>query len=160
MHIPSRPRSRRERAPDPEATARNLGLGVWSAGFAGLFGFILFSPVLSLVATLIVARFARRTAGRAAENARIALNWQWTYLLVHAALLGLHGAMLLFVTAGTTTGPASVTAGLLLVPAIVNVGAALFGAIRAFEGGVFRFPLAIPFRRSAVEGRDDQVDPI
>lgn len=140
-------------SPVPPAT----GTLPWALGFIAYIGFPPF--VIAVVAGLCMAgplRSQRRRGALAAENARHAANWGFTYALLTVVFIG--GALLIVAIAtgfqgGTIPPHIEVVVFTLIGIGFLGLGiaqavAAIGGTVVSSRGRVFRMPIAIPFLRA------------
>ncbi|PPI74006.1 hypothetical protein C5E12_03855 [Rathayibacter rathayi] len=73
---------------------RNGARAVWFAGLSALAGFVVISPLISLMATVMVWGSRRRIGTLSDRNGLVAVNWQLTYLALQLMLVPLHLALI------------------------------------------------------------------
>ncbi|WP_372467243.1 DUF4870 domain-containing protein [Microbacterium maritypicum] len=136
----------------PPAVAPARGLLPWALGFLVLIPFPFIGGLASGLAMAVSGGSARRTGGPAAENARSALNWGLTYLMVSTVLLVMHFVLLITVTSqgNASTGffPLGIPITLYFAVSLLHVVLVIIGTVRVSSGGVMRVPFAIPFARA------------
>ncbi|WP_105720762.1 DUF4870 domain-containing protein [Microbacterium sp. MYb66] len=133
----------------PATPAR--GLLPWVLGFLILIPFPFVGGLASGIAMAASGGSARRAGGPAAENARSALNWGLTYLMVSTLLLLLHFVLLFALTSQTpATGffPLGIPITLYFAVSVLHLVLVIVGTVRVSSGGVMRVPFAIPFVRA------------
>jgi uncharacterized Tic20 family protein len=94
---------------------------------------------------------SRRAGGAARENARAALNWGLTYLMVSTLLLILHFVLLAVLTAGAPVSdfyPLGIPITAYFALSVAHLVVVIVGTVRASSGKVMRVPFAIPFLRA------------
>jgi hypothetical protein len=127
------------------------GLLPWVLGFLIVFPFPFVGGLASGIAMSVSGGSSRRAGGVARENARAALNWGLTYLMVSTLLLILHFVLLFVLTAQTpATGfyPLGIPITLYFAVSIMHLVVVIIGTVRASAGNVMRVPFAIPFLRA------------
>jgi len=103
------------------------------------------------IAMAVSGGSSRRAGGLARENARSALNWGLTYLLVSTLLLVLHVVVLFSLGRGSgVTGffPIGIPITIYFAISIVHVVLVIMGTVRVSSGSAMRVPFAIPFLRA------------
>jgi len=122
-----------------------------------VLGFLIFIPfpfvggLASGIAMAVSGGSSRRAGGPARENARSALNWGLTYLLVSTLLLVLHVVVLFSLGSGSgATGffPIGIPITIYFAISIVHVVLVIMGTVRVSSGKAMRVPFAIPFLRA------------
>lgn len=117
---------------------------MWLSGLAALAGFLIASPLLSLIATLVTWS-SQRDKGRLSVAAGIeAINWQLTYLAFQLMLVPLHLALVTVQRATGQLWPLFTISALLLLGTL-NVVLSVVLGIRAGQGRSTHTVLAIPF---------------
>jgi uncharacterized Tic20 family protein len=127
------------------------GLLPWVLGFLIFIPFPFVGGLASGIAMAVSGGSSRRAGGVARENARSALNWGLTYLLVSTLLLVLHVVVLFSLGRGSgTTGffPIGIPITIYFVISIVHVVLVIMGTVRVSSGKAMRVPFAIPFLRA------------
>ncbi len=136
-------------APAPAVPPR--GLLPWVLGFLILVPFPFVGGLASGIAMAVSGGASRRAGGPARENARSALNWGLTYLMVSTLLIILHFALLFVLTAQAPTTsffPLGIPITVYFALSIVHLVVVIMGTVRASSGKVMRVPFAIPFLRA------------
>lgn len=126
------------------------GLLPWVLGFLICVPFPFAGGLASGIAMAVSGGSSRRAGGTARENARAALNWGLTYLMVSTLLLILHFVLLFILTAESPTSdfyPLGIPITLYLVLSIAHLVIVIVGTVRVSSGKVMRVPFAIPFLR-------------
>lgn len=137
--------------PAPPAPVPPRGLLPWVLGFLILVPFPFVGGLASGIAMAVSGGASRRAGGVACENARSALNWGLTYLMVSTLLLILHFVLLFVLTAqAPTTGffPLGIPITVYFAMSILHVVVVILGTVRASSGKAMRVPFAIPFLRA------------
>lgn len=127
------------------------GLLPWVLGFLILIPFPFVGGLASGIAMAVSGGSSRRVGGTARENARAALNWGLTYVMVSTLLLILHFVLLFVLTAqGSTSGfyPLGIPITMYFALSIAHLVIVITGTVRASSGKAMRVPFAIPFLRS------------
>lgn len=136
-------------APPPAVPPR--GLLPWVLGFLILVPFPFVGGLASGIAMAVSGGASRRAGGPARENARSALNWGLTYLMVSTLLVILHFVLLFVLTADAPTAsfyPLGIPITLYFAVSILHLVVVIIGTVRASSGKVMRVPFAIPFVRA------------
>lgn len=126
------------------------GLLPWALGLLILVPFPFVGGIASGIAMAVSGGASRRAGGVARENARSALNWGLTYLLVSTGLLVTHFVLLGVLSAdGPITGffPFGTIILLYVAVGILHLVLVIVGMVRASAGKVMRVPFAIPYLR-------------
>ena len=138
-------------APVYPAAAPPRGLLPWVLGLLILLPIPFVGGLASGIAMAVSGGSSLRAGGSARENARSALNWGVTYLLVSTLLVILH-FVLLFVLAsrGSTAGfyPLGIPITVYIALSVAHLVIVIVGTVRASSGKVTRAPFAIPFVRA------------
>jgi hypothetical protein len=137
-------------APAPVAAAPARGILPWAMGFLVMMPIPFLGAIVSGVCMAVTGGGARRAGGVARENARSALNWGLTYLVLSTILLVLHFVLLFSLTAdGPVPGffPLGIPITLYLLLGVLHVVVVIVGTVRASGGTAMRVPFAIPFLR-------------
>lgn len=127
------------------------GLLPWVLGFLILIPFPFLGGFASGIAMSTSGGSSRRFGGPARENARAALNWGLTYLLVSTVLFVSHWVILGTLTAESpNTGffPIGIPITLYLAVSVAHLVVVIIGTVRVSSGKVMRVPFAIPFLRA------------
>ncbi len=127
------------------------GLLPWALGLLILIPFPFVGGLASGLAMAVSGGASRRYGGVARENARAALNWGLTYLLVSTVLLVTHFVLLFALTADSpATGfyPLGIPITIYFVLSVLHVVLVIVGMVRASSGKVMRVPFAIPYLRA------------
>ena len=127
------------------------GLLPWVLGFLILLPIPFLGGLVSGIAMASSGGSARRVGGPAAENARSALNWGLTYLLVSTLLVILHVVLLVALTVhqpATGFYPLGIPITLYFAVSLLHLVLVIVGTVRVSSGGVMRVPFAIPFSRA------------
>ncbi|MEN0024582.1 DUF4870 domain-containing protein [Microbacterium sp. LS_15] len=127
------------------------GLLPWALGLLILIPFPFVGGIASGIAMAVSGGASRRAGGVARENARTALNWGLTYLLVSTVLLVSHFVLLFVLSAdGPITGffPFGSIILLYVAVGILHLVLVIVGMVRASAGKVMRVPFAIPYLRA------------
>ncbi|MEV4666815.1 DUF4870 domain-containing protein [Microbacterium sp. LWO12-1.2] len=133
----------------PTVPAR--GLLPWVLGFLIVIPFPFVGGIASGIAMAVSGGASRRAGGIARENARAALNWGLTYLLISTSLIVLHFVVLFLLTADSpATGfyPIGIPLTIYVAISLLHLVLVIVGTIRASSGAVMRVPFAIPFVRA------------
>ncbi|KJL28456.1 DUF4870 domain-containing protein [Microbacterium oxydans] len=127
------------------------GLLPWVLGFLIFIPFPFLGGLASGIAMAVSGGASRRAGGPARENARSALNWGLTYLMISTLLLVLH-VVVLFSLSGSSgaTGffPIGIPITIYFAISIVHVVLVIMGTVRVSSGAAMRVPFAIPFLRA------------
>lgn len=137
-------------APGYAAAVPPRGLLPWILGFLIVIPFPFVGGIASGIAMAVSGGASRRAGGVARENARAALNWGLTYLMVSTLLLILHFVMLFILTSDSpATGfyPLGIPITLYFAVSIMHLVIVIVGTVRASSGRAMRVPFAIPFLR-------------
>ena len=137
--------------PAPPAAAPPRGLLPWVLGFLILVPFPFLGGLASGIAMAVSGGASRRAGGPARENARNALNWGLTYLMVSTLLIILHFVLLFVLTSqAPTTGfyPLGIPITVYFAVSIAHLAVVIMGTVRASSGKVMKVPFAIPFLRA------------
>lgn len=127
------------------------GLLPWALGLLILIPFPFVGGIASGLAMAVSGGASRRFGGLARENARAALNWGLTYLLVSTVLLVLHFVVLFAFTAdGPSSGffPIGIPITLYFAVSVLHLVLVIIGMVRAAGGRAMRVPFAIPYLRA------------
>jgi hypothetical protein len=127
------------------------GLLPWALGLLILIPFPFVGGLASGIAMAVSGGASRRFGGVARENARAALNWGLTYLLVSTVLLISHFVILFSLTADSpSTGfyPIGIPITIYFALSIFHVVLVVMGMVKASSGKVVRVPFAIPYLRA------------
>jgi hypothetical protein len=127
------------------------GLLPWVLGFLILLPIPFFGGLASGIAMAVSGGSSWRVGGPARENARSALNWGLTYLMVSTLLVILHFVLLFALTADSPTSefyPLGIPITVYFAISIVHLVLVIMGTVRATSGKVMRVPFAIPFVRA------------
>jgi hypothetical protein len=138
-------------APGYPPAAPPRGLLPWALGFLILLPIPFFGGLASGVAMAVSGGSSWRVGGPARENARNALNWGLTYVMVSTLLVILHFVLLFTLTAETPTSsfyPLGIPITIYFALSIVHLVLVIMGTVRASSGKVMRVPFAIPFVRA------------
>lgn len=133
------------------ASAPPRGLLPWVLGFLIFLPIPFLGGLVSGIAMAVSGGSSLRAGGPARENARAALNWGITYVMVSTLLLLLHFVVLFALTAQTrTTGffPIGIPITIYLALSLLHVVIVIIGTVRSSSGRVVRVPFAIPFLRA------------
>lgn len=134
----------------PQAAAAR-GLLPWVLGFLILIPIPFLGGLVSGIAMAASGGSSRRAGGAAAENARSALNWGLTYLMVSTLLIILHVVLLIGLTVqqpATGFYPLGIPITLYFAVSLLHLVLVIVGTVRVSSGGVMRVPFAIPFSRA------------
>lgn len=138
-------------APGYPAAVPPRGLLPWALGLLILIPFPFVGGLASGIAMAVSGGASRRLGGVARENARAALNWGLTYLLVSTVLLVSHFVLLATLTADSpSTGfyPIGIPITLYFALSVFHLALIIMGMVRASSGKVMRVPFAIPYLRA------------
>jgi len=127
------------------------GLLPWVLGFLILIPIPFLGGLVSGIAMAASGGSSRRAGGAAAENARSALNWGLTYLMVSTLLIILHVVLLIGLTVqqpATGFYPLGIPITLYFAVSLLHLVLVIVGTVRVSSGGVMRVPFAIPFSRA------------
>ncbi|MCK2036276.1 DUF4870 domain-containing protein [Microbacterium sp. SSW1-49] len=127
------------------------GLLPWVLGFLIVMPFPFVGGIASGIAMAVSGGASRRAGGVARENARAALNWGLTYLLISTSLIVLHFVILFALTADSpATGfyPIGIPLTIYAAISLLHLVLVIVGTIRSSSGTVMRVPFAIPFVRA------------
>jgi len=126
------------------------GLLPWALGLLILIPFPFVGGLASGIAMAVSGGASRRFGGVARENARAALNWGLTYLLVSTVLLVSHFVLLFSLTADSPTSgfyPIGIPITIYFALSVLHLVLVIVGLVRAAGGKVMRVPFAIPYLR-------------
>ena len=126
------------------------GLLPWALGLLILIPFPFLGGLASGIAMAVSGGASRRFGGVARENARAALNWGLTYLLVSTVLLVSHFVLLFSLTADSPTSgfyPIGIPITIYFALSVLHLILVIVGMVRAAGGKVMRVPFAIPYLR-------------
>ncbi|WP_431073588.1 DUF4870 domain-containing protein [Microbacterium phyllosphaerae] len=125
------------------------GLLPWALGLLILIPFPFLGGLASGIAMAVSGGASRRFGGVARENARTALNWGLTYLLVSTILLVSHFVLLFSLTADSPSGfyPIGIPITIYFALSVLHLVLVIVGMVRAAGGKVMRVPFAIPYLR-------------
>ncbi|SMH47225.1 Uncharacterized conserved protein, Tic20 family [Rathayibacter oskolensis] len=121
---------------------------VWFSGLSALAGFVVLSPLLSLIATVMTWGARRRTGPLSDLNGVVAVNWQLTYLALQLMLVPLHLALVSVRDSLELDWPIVTIAAILLL-SVLNLVVCVVLGIRSGRGRSVRLPIAVPFVRSS-----------
>lgn len=127
------------------------GLLPWALGLLILIPFPFVGGLASGLAMAISGGASRRFGGVARENARAALNWGLTYLLVSTILLVSHFVVLFSLTSDSPASgfyPIGIPITIYFALSLAHVVIVIMGMVRASSGKVMRVPFAIPYLRA------------
>lgn len=127
------------------------GLLPWALGLLILIPFPFVGGLASGIAMAVSGGASRRFGGVARENARAALNWGLTYLLVSTVLLASHFVVLASLTRDSpSTGfyPIGIPITIYFALSVFHLGLVIMGMIRTSGGKLMRVPFAIPYLRA------------
>nr|WP_201469321.1 DUF4870 domain-containing protein [Microbacterium hydrocarbonoxydans] len=127
------------------------GLLPWALGLLIFIPFPFVGGLASGIAMAVSGGGSRRFGGVARENARAALNWGLTYLLVSTVLLVSHFVILFALTSdSSSTGfyPIGIPITLYFAVSVLHVVLVIMGTVKASSGRVVRVPFAIPYLRA------------
>lgn len=133
------------------AAVPTRGLLPWALGLLILIPFPFVGGLASGIAMAVGGGASRRFGGVARENARVALNWGLTYLLVSTILLVSHFVLLFTLTADSpVTGfyPLGIPITIYFAVSVLHLILVIVGMVRASSGRVMRVPIAIPYLRA------------
>jgi uncharacterized Tic20 family protein len=123
----------------------------WALGFLIVIPFPFVGGIASGIAMAVSGGASRRAGGVARENARAALNWGLTYLLISTSLIVMHFVVLFLLTAESpATGfyPIGIPVTIYVAISLLHLVLVIIGTIRSSSGTVMRVPFAIPFVRA------------
>lgn len=126
------------------------GLLPWALGLLILIPFPFLGGLASGIAMAVSGGASRRFGGVARDNARAALNWGLTYLLVSTVLLVSHFVLLFSLTADSPTSgfyPIGIPITIYFALSVLHLVLVIVGMVRAAGGKVMRVPFAIPYLR-------------
>ncbi|WP_449407885.1 DUF4870 domain-containing protein [Microbacterium maritypicum] len=126
------------------------GLLPWALGLLILVPFPFVGGLASGIAMAVSGGASRRFGGVARENARVALNWGLTYLLLSVVLIVSHFVLLFALSAdGPVTGfyPFGTVITIYFALSVLHLVLVIVGMVRASAGKVMRIPFAIPYLR-------------
>ncbi|MGJ0387663.1 DUF4870 domain-containing protein [Microbacterium sp. CGR1] len=126
------------------------GLLPWALGLLILIPFPFLGGLASGIAMAVSGGASRRFGGVARENARAALNWGLTYLLVSTVLLVSHFVLLFSLTADSPTSgffPIGIPITIYFALSVLHLVLVIVGMVRAAGGKIMRVPFAIPYLR-------------
>lgn len=134
---------------DPAAVPPR-GLLPWALGLLILFPVPFLGGLLSGIAMAMSGGASRRFGGVARENARAALNWGLTYLLVSTVLIVSHFVILFTLTEDSPTGfyPIGIPITVYFALSLLHLVLVIVGMVRASSGKIMRVPFAIPYLRA------------
>lgn len=138
-------------APPHQAAVPPRGLLPWALGLLVVLPMPFVGGIASGIAMATSGSRSLRYGGLARENARAALNWGVTYLLVSTALLVTHFVVLFVVTGGQAVRafyPLGIPITAYFALSLAHLVIVIVGMVRASSGGVMRTPFAIPFLRA------------
>lgn len=124
------------------------GVLPWALGLLILIPFPFVGGIASGIAMAVSGGASRRFGGVARENARVALNWGLTYLLVSTVLLVSHFVLLFALTADAPSGsffPIGIPITLYFAVSVLHLVLVILGMVRASSGRAARIPFAIPY---------------
>lgn len=127
------------------------GLLPWALGLLILIPFPFVGGIASGIAMAVSGGASRRFGGVARENARAALNWGLTYLLVSTVLLVSHFVILFTLTADSPASgfyPIGIPITLYFALSLFHLVLVIMGMVRASGGRLMRVPFAIPYLRA------------
>ncbi|MEV7609527.1 DUF4870 domain-containing protein [Microbacterium sp. NPDC089320] len=127
------------------------GLLPWALGLLILIPFPFVGGLASGLAMALSGGTSRRYGGVARENARAALNWGLTYLLVSTVLLITHFVLLFALTSDSPASgfyPLGIPITLYFALSVLHLVLVVVGMVRASSGKVVRVPFAIPYLRA------------
>lgn len=127
------------------------GLLPWALGLLILIPFPFVGGLASGIAMAVSGGASRRFGGVARENARAALNWGLTYLLVSTILLVSHFVILATLTADSPSSgfyPIGIPITIYFALSVFHVVLVIVGMVKASSGKVVRVPFAIPYLRA------------
>lgn len=126
------------------------GLLPWALGLLIFIPFPFVGGLASGIAMAVSGGASRRFGGVARENARVALNWGLTYLLVSTGLLITHFVVLFTLTSDSPSSgfyPIGIPITLYFAVSVLHVVLVIIGMVKASAGKVMRVPFAIPYLR-------------
>lgn len=125
-----------------------------NGALAWALGFLIFIPVLGFIAAGIAMACSYGPLSRrgdvARENARSALNWGLTFMIVQIVMLILHVTLLFALAGGEGTRsfyPIGIPITIFAVVGLLHIVLTIVGTVRASSGEVMKVPIAIPFVR-------------
>lgn len=127
------------------------GLLPWALGLLIFIPFPFVGGLASGIAMAVSGGASRRFGGVARENARAALNWGLTYLLVSTVLLLSHFVILFALTSESSSSgfyPIGIPITLYFAVSVLHVVLVIMGMVKASAGKVVRVPFAIPYLRA------------
>lgn len=127
------------------------GLLPWALGLLILIPFPFIGGLASGIAMATSGGASRRAGGVASENARNALNWGLTYLLVSTVLLVSHFVLLFALAGGRGVSgffPLGIPITIYFALSLLHLVLVIVGMVRASAGKVMRVPFAIPYLRA------------
>lgn len=127
------------------------GLLPWALGLLIVIPFPFVGGLASGIAMAVSGGSSRRFGGVARENARAALNWGLTYLLVSTGLLVSHFVILFTLTSDSPSSgffPIGIPITLYFAVSLLHVVLVIMGMVKASAGKVMRVPFAIPYLRA------------
>lgn len=127
------------------------GLLPWALGLLILIPFPFVGGIASGIAMAVSGGASRRFGGAARENARAALNWGLTYLLVSTVLLVSHFVILSTLTADSPASgfyPIGIPITLYFAVSVFHLALVIMGMVRASGGKIMHVPFAIPYLRA------------
>lgn len=127
------------------------GLLPWALGLLILFPVPFVGGFASGLAMALGGGASRRFGGVARENARNALNWGLTYLLVSTTLLVSHFVILFTLTADSPTSgfyPIGIPITIYFALSLMHLVIVIIGMVKSSGGSVMRVPFAIPYVRA------------
>lgn len=127
------------------------GLLPWVLGFLIVIPFPFVGGLASGIAMAVSGGASRRAGGTASENARAALNWGLTYLMVSTLLLILHFVLLFVLTSQASIEgfyPLGIPITVYFALSLAHLVIVIIGTVRASSGRGMRVPFAIPFLRA------------
>ena len=127
------------------------GLLPWALGLLILIPFPFVGGIASGIAMAVSGGASRRFGGAARENARAALNWGLTYLLVSTVLLVSHFIILSTLTADSPASgfyPIGIPITLYFAVSVFHLVLVIMGMVRASGGKIMHVPFAIPYLRA------------
>ncbi|WP_312172893.1 DUF4870 domain-containing protein, partial [Microbacterium sp.] len=126
------------------------GLLPWALGLLIFIPFPFVGGLASGIAMAVSGGASRRFGGVARENARVALNWGLTYLLVSTGLLITHFVVLFTLTSDSPSSgfyPIGIPITLYFAVSVLHVVLVIIGMVKASAGKAMRVPFAIPYLR-------------
>ena len=127
------------------------GLLPWALGLLILFPFPFVGGLASGIAMAVSGGASRRFGGVARENARAALNWGLTYVIVSTVLLISHFVLLFALTSDSPASgfyPIGIPITIYFALSVLHLVLVIVGMVRASSGAVMRVPFAIPYLRA------------